>query len=163
MPMPNLQPCAISDHRTHTPQTGLRQRLFCYGTLQLTAVLESVIGRRLRGLRAALTEYGAFQVRNAEYPGLLHLPGQITWGLLYENLSPPELDVLDRFEGHLYRRRHQIIRRIDGRRVQAWVYMLATGRHRQLTAVPWQLERFRRSSYGRFMQRFVRDRRFLYA
>ena len=151
-----------TDNQTPAPQTSLRQPLFCYGTLQLPAVLEAVIGRRLQGVRAALAGYGVFRIRRAEYPGLLRLPGQIAWGLLYDDLSPAELGILDRFEGVQYERRAQAVQRIDGRRVQAWVYMVAAGRRRQLTAVPWRLQRFRRSAYRRFMKRFVTDRRFLY-
>lgn len=161
--MPDTKPCTSPVTRPAASQAAWRRRLFCYGTLQLPTVLEAVIGRRLRGMRAALTGYGAFEVRRAEYPGLLRLPGQTTWGLLYENLSRPELNVLDRFEGDLYQRRHLVVRRVDGRRVQAWVYMPAAGRQRELTAIPWHLDRFRRSAYPRFMQRFVRDRRSSYA
>ena len=109
-----------------------------------------------------LAGYGAFQVRRAEYPGLLRFPGQTAWGVLYDDLSLAELGILDRFEGGQYERRAHAVQRIDGRRVQAWVYMVAIGHYGQLTAVPWQLERFRRSAYQRFMKRFVQNRRFLY-
>jgi gamma-glutamylcyclotransferase (GGCT)/AIG2-like uncharacterized protein YtfP len=148
--------------RTPLPHDGLPHRLFCYGTLQLPTVLEAVIGRRLRGKRALLSGYGAFLVHRAEYPGLLRLAGHITQGVLYHDLTPLELDVLDRFEGALYQRRLQPVRLANGRRVQAWVYLFAARRRQQLTSVPWQLERFRRSTYPRFMQRFVKDRRDLY-
>ena len=160
--MPDTMPCTRPAPRAAVPQDAQYQRLFCYGTLQLPTVLEAVIGRRLRGMRSALTGYAAFQVHRAEYPGLLRFPGQSTWGLLYEDLTWPELGVLDRFEGNQYQRRRLAVRRVDGRRVQAWVYMLAAGRHRQLASVPWHLGRFRRSAYRRFMQRFVRDRRSFY-
>ena len=159
--MTRHMPGIVPDRAT-TSHDGLRRRLFCYGTLQLPTVLEAVIGRRLQGVRAALAGYGAFRIHRAEYPGLLRLPGQTAWGMLYDGLSLPELDVLDRFEGALYERRAYPVQRIDGRRVQAWVYMVAAGRHGQLTAAPWHLQRFRRSVYRRFMKRFVTDRRFLY-
>lgn len=45
----------------------------------------------------------------------------------------------------------------------AWVYTLAAGRKKMLTPAPWRLKTFRRSGYEIFMQRFVRDRRVLYA
>ena len=138
-------------------------RLFCYGTLQIPAVLEAVIGHRLQGIRAALPGYAAFQVRRAEYPGLIRSPGHKTPGRLYRNVTPTELGVLDRFEGRLYRRQHQIVVNDNGRRIQAWVYMVVPGRQKQVTARPWHLERFMRTEYHRFMRRFVRDRRVLYA
>ena len=139
------------------------QRLFCYGTLQVPAVMEAVIGRRLWGVRAALPGYGAYQVRRAEYPGLRESRDRTTRGMLYHDLTSAELALLDLFEGAIYQRRHQIVRTRSGRRVQAWTYMMAAGQGRQLTAVPWRLERFMRSQYQRFMKRFVVDRRALYA
>jgi hypothetical protein len=73
-----------------------------------------------------------------------------------------ELGVLDRFEGRLYQRRHQIVVKDNGQRVRTWVYRMAAGQMKQLTARPWQLERFMRTEYHHFMQRFVMDRRILY-
>jgi len=145
-----------------TGNPGFDHRLFCYGTLQIPAVLEAVIGHRLRGLRAVLPGYAACQVRRAEYPGLLRSPGNKTIGRLYNNVTPIELKVLDRFEGRLYRRRHQIVFKENGRRIQAWVYMVAPGREKQVTTKPWYLDRFLRTEYHRFMRRFVLDRRLLY-
>lgn len=138
-------------------------RLFCYGTLQIPAVLEAVIGHRLGGIRAVLPGYAACQVRRAEYPGLIRSPGNKTSGRLYRHVTPAELTVLDRFEGHLYHRRHHVVVSDSGRRIQAWVYMVAPGRQKQVSARPWQLERFMRTDYKRFMRRFVQDRRLLFA
>lgn len=138
-------------------------RLFCYGTLQIPAVLEAVIGHRLRGIRAVLPGYAACQVRRAEYPGLVRSPGNNTSGRLYRHVTLEELTVLDRFEGPLYHRRHHVVIDDSGRRIQAWVYMVAPGRQNQVSARPWQLERFMRTDYKRFMRRFVQDRRILFA
>jgi len=134
-------------------------RLFCYGTLQIPAVLEAVIGRPLTGVRAYLPGYAPFQVRQAEYPGLVRSPGNATPGRLYRDATAAEIAVLDRFEGRLYRRRGQVVVMANGLRIQAWVYMVAAGRHKQVTATPWRLERFLRTEYPRFMKRFVEDRR----
>lgn len=138
-------------------------RLFCFGTLQIPAVLEAVIGRRLHGARAFLHGYTTLQVRGAEYPGLCSAPGRKTPGRLYSDVTPKELDVLDRFEGRLYRRRYQIVSKSNGQRTQAWAYMIAAGRKNQLTKMPWRLDRFIRTKYPCFMRRFVRNRRTLYA
>jgi gamma-glutamylcyclotransferase (GGCT)/AIG2-like uncharacterized protein YtfP len=138
-------------------------RLFCYGTLQIPEVLEAVIGHPLRGIRAVLPGYAAYQVRRAEYPGLVRSPGNKTSGRLYRDVSLMELNVLDRFEGRLYRRQPHIILKNSGQRIQAWVYMVAPGRQKQVTAKPWHLDRFLRTGYQRFMRRFVMDRRVLYA
>lgn len=162
-PLHASETCAMVSFRTPPNDGQTLQRLFCYGTLQLPAVVQAVIGRPLQGLRAALPGYGAFHVLRAEYPGLQRSRGLTTRGVLYRDVTPAELAVLDLFEGALYRRRRQIVRTENGQRVQAWTYMVAAGHHRQLTAVPWRLERFMRSQYPRFMRRFVVDRRAHYA
>jgi len=133
--------------------------LFCYGTLQIPAVLEAVIGRPLHGVRAYLPGYAPFQVRQAEYPGLVRSPGHVTPGRLYRDTTAAEIAILDRFEGRLYRRRDQVVVMENGLRTQAWVYMVAAGRDKQVTATPWRLEHFLRTVYPRFMKRFVEDRR----
>jgi gamma-glutamylcyclotransferase (GGCT)/AIG2-like uncharacterized protein YtfP len=121
--------------------------------------MEAVIGRRLEGAGACLPGYAAFQVRQAEYPGLVRSPGGCANGRLYQDVTAAELDILDRFEGNLYRRRHQIVIMNNGMRVQAWTYMVAEGREKQVSAKPWSLERFMRTEFHRFMRRFVADRR----
>jgi gamma-glutamylcyclotransferase (GGCT)/AIG2-like uncharacterized protein YtfP len=139
-----------------------RHRLFCYGTLQLPTVLEAVIGRRLQGCRAFLVDHGAFRVHQAEYPGLRRSPGRQTWGILYGDVTGGELDVLDRFEGPLYRRQPQVVSKCGGQRVRAWVYKVAPGRNPRVSSTPWHLHRFMRGGYRRFMKRFVIDRRTFY-
>ena len=151
---------------TATGPTGYPEsyhRLFCYGTLQIPEVLEAVIGHPLQGAHAVLPGYTAYQVRRAEYPGLVRSPGNKTYGRLYRDVTPMELNVLDRFEGRLYRRQPQVIVKDSGQRIQAWVYMVAPGRQKQVSAKPWHLDRFLRTEYRRFMRRFVMDRRVLYA
>lgn len=137
-------------------------RLFCYGTLQIPAVLEAVIGHRLQGMRTVLPGYAACQIRRAEYPGLVRSPGDKTSGRLYSHVTRLELDVLDRFEGRLYRRQHKIVIKASGQRTQAWVYMVAPGKNKQVTKRPWHLDRFMRTDYHRFMRRFVMGRRIFY-
>lgn len=151
---------------TGTGPTGhpeSHHRLFCYGTLQIPEVLEAVIGNPLRGIRAVLPGYAAYQVRRAEYPGLVRSPGNMTSGRLYHQVTPMELNVLDRFEGRLYQRQSHVVVKDSGQRIQAWVYMVIPGRQKQVTTKPWHLDRFLRTEYHRFMRRFVRDRRVLYA
>ena len=135
------------------------QHLFCYGTLQIPAVLEAVIGRSLCGIQATLPGYGAFKIRRAEYPGLLPSPFLATRGMLYRDVTIPELQILDRFEGRLYQRRRRVIVKDNGQRAHTWVYTMAAGKSRQLTRTPWDFQRFMQVEYRRFMKRFVTDRR----
>jgi gamma-glutamylcyclotransferase (GGCT)/AIG2-like uncharacterized protein YtfP len=146
------------------PSTATQQpqRLFCYGTLQIPAVLEAVLGHPLQGRPAGLPGYTAFRIRGETYPGLAPRRESTTPGRLYVDVAPSDLLVLDRFEGYLYRRTARVVSLPNGRRVRAWVYLLAAGRENMLVPSPWRLGAFLRTGYQRFMQRFVRDRRALY-
>ncbi len=140
-----------------------RNDLFCYGTLQIPEVIQAVIGRHPRGRPAEIRGYGAFQVRHAEYPGLRPARGRLTVGRVYFGLTASELVILDRFEGSLYRRCRLAIRACDGRRRDAWVYVVKPARQRCLTPRPWSRRDFKRRCYRRFMQRFVDARRPVFA
>ncbi len=150
MTVPHLRPVGGND-------------LFCYGTLQIPEVIQTVIGRHPRGCPAEIRGYGAFQVRQAEYPGLRPARGRITGGRVYFGLTPTELAILDRFEGSLYRRCRLAIRTCDGRRRDAWVYVVKPARQRCLAPRIWSRRDFRRRCYRRFMQRFVDARRPVFA
>ncbi len=137
----------------------LRHDLFCYGTLQIPAVMQAVVGRCFEGRDAVLTGFTAVQVRRADYPGLAPSPGRTAAGQLYFDLPPEALTILDRFEGRLYIRRRLTVRTLDGRRRGAWVYVIRPGREKCLTAAAWKRRTFMRRQFRRFMQRFVQDRR----
>lgn len=135
------------------------QNLFCYGTLQIPAVIEAVVGRRFRGRAAVLRGYAAFEVRGAEYPGIRRVPEHATSGQVYCGLTLGELSILDRFEGPLYQRRRMVVHTHDGRRRGVWAYVVKPARHKRLTPALWRQRDFRRRRFRRFMQRFVVDRR----
>ena len=139
------------------------QNLFCYGTLQIPVVIEAVIGRRFQGRKAELDGFTAFEVRRAEYPGIRPTPHRTTRGKIYFGLTPGELVILDRFEGLLYQRRRLVVRTRDGRRRGVWTYVVKPGRYQRLTATLWRQRDFRRRRFRRFMQRFVVDRRNVFA
>ena len=133
--------------------------LFCYGTLQIPAVIEAVVGRRFKGQAAALPGYAAFEVRGAEYPGIRTVPEHTTHGQVYYGLTLGELSILDRFEGPLYQRRRLVVHTRDGRRRGVWAYVVKPARYQQLTTALWCPRNFRQRLFRRFMQRFVVDRR----
>ncbi len=136
-------------------ETNPPERLFAYGTLQVPRVMAAVTGRRFEGLPAALEGYRRRRVRDADYPGILPDPSDRTTGTLYSGLGPEDLDLLDRFEGDLYRRRR--IRAVtgDGREWDCWAYVVRDGLSDRLGREPWRLEDFLAEGYRRFMAEFV--------
>jgi gamma-glutamylcyclotransferase (GGCT)/AIG2-like uncharacterized protein YtfP len=137
----------------------LRHDLFCYGSLQIPAVMQAVVGRCFQGRTAELPGYAAFRVRHADFPGLARAPGQAVPGQIYFDLPPAALTILDRFEGRLYMRRRLTVHTRDGRRRGAWAYVIKPDRKTRLTAIPWKRRTFMQRHFRHFMQRFVQDRR----
>ena len=137
--------------------------LFCYGTLQVPAVMQAVTGRVHNGISARLPGYARFCVKDAEYPGIVPSKTDETDGILYDDITAMELAILDRFEGELYTRKMTRVLLEDGSRAEAWTYVIAEGQQTRLTGQPWRLDRFLESGLSRFMRSHVEDRRKDYA
>ena len=133
--------------------------LFCYGTLQVPAVMQAVTGRAHNGIPARLPGYARFCVKGADYPGIVLSKTHETDGILYDDISALELAVLDRFEGESYTRRMTRVLLEDGSWTKAWTYVITEGQEGQLTGQPWLLDRFLESGLGRFMRSYVEGRR----
>jgi gamma-glutamylcyclotransferase (GGCT)/AIG2-like uncharacterized protein YtfP len=102
------------------PPTGgswAPERLFAYGSLIEPGCLDEVLGHRHTGerLRARLTGYQRITSSTYPYPYILEAVGQSVDGVVFMDLSPSELQELDRYEevdAGMYRR--QLIE------VEAW-------------------------------------------
>ncbi len=117
------------------------QRLFCYGTLRVAAVVARVTGRRFPARAALLPGHGVRRLCGTPYPALLARRGEVTAGRLYEGLTPVHLRRLDRYEGRLYRRCLVMVRDDRGAARRAWVYLVAPRyRHRLGAGVQWRGE-----------------------
>jgi gamma-glutamylcyclotransferase (GGCT)/AIG2-like uncharacterized protein YtfP len=137
--------------------------LFCYGTLQVPAVMQAVTGRVHKRIPARLPGYARFCVKDADYPGIVPSKTHETNGILYDDISAPELAILDRFEGDLYTRTMVKVVLEDSTSTDAWTYVIAEGQEGRLTGKPWSLDRFLESGLDRFIRNYVEDRRKDYA
>lgn len=99
--------------------------LFVYGTLRDPDLLSGVLGRPATGLKAAAPGFAVLHYPGRIYPALLRRPGAAAAGLVLNDLSPFELDLLDAFEGDEYRR--EIIPVMIGEELhEAFAYLPAT-------------------------------------
>lgn len=98
------------------------RRLFCYGTLEVPAIMAALIGRVPRGRAATLTAHRCRRLRNRPWLGIAPAPGELTSGTLYERLTPAELRRLDGYEGADYRRGTVRVDTREGRR-RSWAYL----------------------------------------
>jgi gamma-glutamylcyclotransferase (GGCT)/AIG2-like uncharacterized protein YtfP len=141
----------------------MKNRLFCYGTLQLPEVMKAVIGQTYRGVSARLPGYAIYRVKHAEYPGVIEAPNNETSGVLYRGVSDEDLKVLDLFEGELYERRLLGVKAKDGKSYHAWVYVISIENKTYLTKETWHLKTFMKKGFDTFMKYYVNDRKEIYA
>ena len=83
------------------PATGTATtHLFVYGSLTDPRRLDDVLGYHFAGerLRARLTGFERVLPDGMEYPFLVEQPSRTVDGILIMDLSPSDLDVLDRYE-----------------------------------------------------------------
>jgi len=137
-------------------------RLFCYGTLQVTEVIRAVTGRTYPGVAATLYGYAIYRVKDAEYPGIIPAENSEIEGIVYDNVSDNDLKVLDLFESDLYRRQLLDIKLPDDKLRRAWCYVIPDHNKRMLTDEVWRLKDFLEHGLESFMKGYVEGRRNVY-
>lgn len=134
-------------------------RLFAYGTLQVPAVLQAVIGGQRHGSPALLPGFRRFRVPGKPYPAIVANAGGSVTGLLYEAVSAAELALLDYYEGELYERRELLVELQQAgadpasAAVLAQSYVLGGGHGALITDEPWDLQRFEREHLASYLER----------
>jgi gamma-glutamylcyclotransferase (GGCT)/AIG2-like uncharacterized protein YtfP len=119
------------------------QHLYTYGTLQVAAIIQHIVGRPLSGVPARLEGYARFRVRGRVYPAIVEAAGGEVMGMLYAGLDAAELDRLDFYEGDLYERRDVSV--WSGAAAQrAATYVLRPEHRHELSDEPWDLAGFLR-------------------
>jgi gamma-glutamylcyclotransferase (GGCT)/AIG2-like uncharacterized protein YtfP len=97
----------------------IRENLFVYGTLKDPRVQFMVLGRMVRGKWDSLADYqkSTIQLGGRFFPIIKPQVGNTVEGMVI-TVTLAELQQIDRYEGHAYRRRKVTL--ASGR--QAWVY-----------------------------------------
>lgn len=116
----------------------MRDALFVYGTLENPRLLQTITGRRFRGMEARLPGYRCAKVRGADYPGVVADSGHETPGTLYQDLDRRSLRRLDRYEGRLYRRIRVRVLDRERREWSAYVYVVPGAKRKHLSPLPWR-------------------------
>ena len=141
----------------------MKNRLFCYGTLQIPEVMKAVTGQTFPGESARLPGHAIYRVKDAEYPGVIESADSQTSGVLYSGVNDEDLKVLDLFEGDLYERRLLKVNTKDSKSYHAWVYVISPKNRTHLTREAWHLKTFVKKGLDTFMKYYVDDRKEIYA
>ena len=82
----------------------MKQSLFVYGTLEVSEVISSLIGREKLSSTAFALDHFRCLLKGQVYPGMVPYLGRVTSGRLYIDLTDSDFKILDHFEGSMYRR-----------------------------------------------------------
>ena len=115
-----------------------KQALFVYGSLCDKRLRERILQREVHAEPACLNGYSAYYLVAEPYPSLRRIGGAKTPGLLLSGIDAQDLQRLDRYEGHLYRRKKLGVCVKFSRR-RAWVYLLRPRFQRHLGYRNWHL------------------------
>jgi gamma-glutamylcyclotransferase (GGCT)/AIG2-like uncharacterized protein YtfP len=124
--------------------------LFCYGTLELPAVMQAVSGQLPGREPAALHGYRRGLILGRDYPGIEPADDCVS-GTLYRSPGPGALQRIDRFEGSEYTRQRVTVRTARGN-IRAWAYLPRPGRAR-VGHLDWDPRRFERRELARYLRR----------
>ncbi|MCU0837668.1 MAG: gamma-glutamylcyclotransferase [Rhodospirillales bacterium] len=125
---------------------------FFYGTLMDGEVLSAVVGRdadRLARSSARLSGYRRCRARGASYPVIVTAAGAQTAGVLVSGLTATDARRLAAYEGEGYRSCRCTVRRSDGARVAAWLFVPRC--RRMATTAPWSLADWQRTHKAAFL------------
>ena len=116
--------------------------LFCYGTLEISLVMEALTGKSFRSAVAVLSDHARFLLHEETYPGIFHDYGSQVTGVLYEEVDGDSLALLDLFEGDFFRRERVQVMTTWQRRVDAYTYVVPAAQRLLFSSQPWDREAF---------------------
>ncbi|MGK8559382.1 gamma-glutamylcyclotransferase family protein [Nocardia gipuzkoensis] len=119
--------------------------LFAYGTLQIDAVLATLIGRIPPTTPAQLPGWRVVRLQGRPYPGLVRDDAHTAVGLLLTDLTPDEWRLLDRFEDPDYELEQVTVQTGAG----AWVYAWP----KEFEDLEWNLRAFEAEELPRYVTR----------
>lgn len=136
------------------------KHVFTYGSLMFAPVWEQIVTRPYRSDEAHLAGYRRLAVHRQDYPVIKPQTGAGVAGVLYFDVSPPDLARLDAFEGEYYRRTSvNVVLSADpanpgGAQFTAEAYVLRPAFYAIATGKEWDPDRFAREGIKRFVARY---------
>ena len=134
------------------PTNNAGRSLFVYGSLLAPEVQAALLGRVPASVAATLPGYRRSTVASRTYPGAVPSDGEAASvrGMLLQNLSDAEWQLLDAFEGDEYRRRTVRSTLDDGREQETLTFVFA--REDGLLPDPWSYESWRATHLDTFVR-----------
>lgn len=129
---------------------------FVYGTLQVPAVLQRVLGRVPPLRSAELRHYRRRHVSRQRYPAVVPSPNESVVGSLLYDLRETDWPLLDAYEGSLYAREHVAVT-VSGQTHDVQCYVLRPEYAHLLDEQAWSLEQFVERDLVGFLEKLDAD------
>ena len=130
------------------------KHLFVYGSLMFDDVLNQLVNKQYKRVKAEIHGFQCLQVKGEVYPALVKMVSESTRGLLVLNISQEDIKVLDEFEGEYYFRSTETIN--TGQAIyEADVYLFKDEYRDLLLEEQWDACCFQRRVIQRFLKCYV--------
>ena len=127
--------------------------IFTYGSLMFSEVWQRVVAGSYASDSATLRGYRRYAVKHDTYPGIIAQTNGAVTGLIYYNVSSPDVTALDHFEGDQYRRIEVDATAPDGTTRLVQTYLMLNPA--DLSDQPWMPQNFQ---LHRFLETYCRDK-----
>lgn len=132
--------------------------LFTYGSLMFDAVWSRVVSQGYESTHASLSGYARKCIKEESYPVVLKSKKHTaTEGILYFNITPQDLALVDEFEGDYYLRETVRVRLADGSSLPAETYVLKDEFRHLASDRDWDAAHFAGSAIHHFLERYAED------
>jgi gamma-glutamylcyclotransferase (GGCT)/AIG2-like uncharacterized protein YtfP len=126
--------------------------LFVYGTLMCEDIFKKVAGVVPASRKGTLSDFRRFSIKNERYPGIISQMDSRVEGLVYEDIPEQSWDLLDRFEGEMYRRQKVEIDLENGKKIEAFVYVVKPEYTHLMENCDWSFDRFVTTGKTQFVE-----------
>jgi len=132
--------------------------LFTYGSLMFDAVWSRLVSRPYESSPASLSGYVRKCVKNDLYPIVFKGDENISIdGMLYFNIEPQDLAMLDEFEGEYYLREAVRVRLADGSFLPAETYVLKDEFRHLASDQDWDAAHFASIGIHHFIEKYSEE------
>jgi gamma-glutamylcyclotransferase (GGCT)/AIG2-like uncharacterized protein YtfP len=128
--------------------------VFTYGSLMIPSVMAAVTGKHFQVMKACLREYARFKVKGESYPGIIYKTGAATDGVVHRDVDDLSLNLLDDFEGELYKRISVPVEVDQSGALIAETYVVSPEHLHRLSSVPWDLDKFKKENLQEFLRSY---------
>ncbi len=129
--------------------------LFTYGSLMCEDIFTAVTAIKAVSQKALLQGYRRFSIKNEHYPGIIQQSGHQVEGQVYSGISEAGWRFLDSFEGDLYIREKVVVHLEDGRKREAFAYVVKDEHSDHLSSSDWSFAKFLESGKAEFIERYI--------